>query len=138
MAELFTPKVDAASFAAVKKMLASGKTHKQVANKTKLGLTTIQAIGQTDSLQHYRERLQSREKIRKLQRRLAEASKGSIAMVRKAEEAVRAQERGKRRELLVAYNQEQHDNTTLAKAALWGWGLAVLFLAAAIVIFVVK
>ena len=145
MAKLFTPKVNAESFNTVKQMLAGKKTYKQIAQKTGLSLSTIQAINQTTSLEHYRERLSSREKLRKAQRRVEAAQKGSIAMVQKAEQTIRDQERQKRAailqnraEILQELYQEQDDNTKLARWIFITVAWAVLATLAAIVIFVVK
>ena len=138
MAKLFTPKVNAESFKTVKQMLAGKKTYKQIAQKTGLSLSTIQTINQTTSLEHYRERLSTREKLRREQRRVEAAQKGSIAMVRKAEQTIRDQERQKRAAILQELHQEQDDNTKLAHWILITAAWAVLATLAAIVIFVVK
>ena len=134
MAKFFTPKVNASNYRAVKQLLKEKQTYKQIVAKTGLGLTTIQAINQTDSLGHYKERLSSRDKLRKLQRRLD----GEIIINKQTERLVRSQEQTKREGIVSALQSEQDDNITLAKVALWGWGLAVLFLVVAIVIFIVK
>ena len=134
MAQLFAPKVDASNYRAVKQLLKSKKTYKQIQASTGLGLTTIQAINQTDSLGHYKERLSGRDKLRKLQRKLD----GEIIINKQTERLVRSQEQSKREGITNALQREQDDNVTLAKSALWGWGLAVLFLVVAVVIFIVK